>query len=175
MSTKKTHKWINPLTRLNKLKRAGMSLLKKSDLIDSDDTDSGSSSGSGEGSGSTRRWPGSGGKDSYLIEETKNMELQRRQMEIEAERKLARVNERDHSQDEQSAPEGDLQNDIKNHPWLDSQRFDGVDPNVSPVPPLNSEARREFDNALRLQNQLRNEKRMENTPKPSSAPKPQMG
>ena len=167
MSTKKTQKWFNPLTRLSNFTRGQWGVLKEKD-----DSDSGSDSGSASGSGTTRRRFGSREADSYLVQETRKMELQRRDIEKDWERKLARVNERDHPEDEPKSLEGDLQNDIKNHPWLDSQRFDGVDPNVSPVPPLNSEARREYDNALRLQNQLRNEKRMENTPQPASAPTP---
>lgn len=40
---------------------------------------------------------------------------------------------------------------IAGNPLLNTQRFDGIDPNVNPAPPLNSEARREFDNSRREQ------------------------
>lgn len=43
------------------------------------------------------------------------------------------------------------QSAIMGNPLLDSQRFDGIDPNVNPAPPLNSEARQEFDNLRREQ------------------------
>lgn len=43
------------------------------------------------------------------------------------------------------------QSSIMSNPLLDSQRFDGIDSNINPVPPLNSAARREYDNRLREQ------------------------
>ena len=50
------------------------------------------------------------------------------------------------------------QSSIMSNPLLDSQRFDGIDSNINPVPPLNSAARREYDNLRReqeLEKQLR--------------------
>jgi hypothetical protein len=111
---------------------------------------------------------------SYLAEETKSMDRNRRELEQEGHRKYARVNARHHEEREQqqAAPEGELQNSILQNPWLDSQRFDGVDPNVNPEPPLNSEARREFDNQRREQ-EMEKQLRLGNMPKMGSAPKPQ--
>ena len=58
------------------------------------------------------------------------------------------------------------------HPSLDSQRFDGIDPNLNPEPPLNSEARREYDNEKREQEKEKLH-RLGLLPKFSTAPKPQ--
>ena len=69
-------------------------------------------------------------------------------------------------------PEGELQNTILQHPELDNQRFDGVDPNLNPEPPLNTDARREFDNERREQ-EMEKQLRLGNMPKFNSAPKPQ--
>ena len=72
-------------------------------------------------------------KGSYLVDETGTMERERRLDEQKGHRKFARVNEREHREEQQisTAPEGDLQNSILQHPALDSQRFDGVDPNLN--------------------------------------------
>ena len=102
------------------------------------------------------------------------MERSRREFEQERERQFGRVNQREHLDEPHQSMEGE-QNTLLNHPWLDNQRYAGVADDVNPVPPLNTEARREFDNALRLQNQLRNEKRNENTYQPNAAPKPSPG
>jgi hypothetical protein len=93
------------------------------------------------------------GKSSILIAETKAMERSRRLMEQQGERRLASVKARDHSNEEhmEQSPEGELQNNILQHPELASQRFDGIDPNLNPEPPLNTEARREYDNEKREQ------------------------
>ena len=156
------HKFTNPLARLHGRKRAkspGTDLMGSA-LLDKNVQE-------------TTRAPND--SQSYLSEETKKMQNQRREIEQQGERKFARVNVREHPDEEQNTPEGDLQNDIPEHPWLQSQRVDGADPDVSPAPPLNTDARREYDNALRLQNQLRNEKRMENALQPGTAPRPPMG
>ncbi len=115
-------------------------------------------------------------KPSYLAEETRRMARQRRILEQEGHRHFARVNAREHSEQEPSsslmAAEGELQNNIRQNPWLNSQRFDGIDPNLNPEPPLNSEARREFDNEQREQ-EMEKQLRLGNMPRFSSAPKPQ--
>lgn len=87
---------------------------------------------------------------SILVDETSSMMREQRNQEQQGHRSLARVNERNHTEREQNkvAPEGEPQNSILQHPDLDGQRFDGVDPNLNPEPPLNSEARREFDLSL---------------------------
>ncbi|MDF1758692.1 MAG: hypothetical protein P1U74_10420 [Legionellaceae bacterium] len=115
--------------------------------------------------------------DSYLVEDTENMERQRRISEQEGHRKIARVNAREHPDAENTAAMSaeagnEMQNNILQNPWLDSQRFDGVDPNLNPEPPLNSEARREFDNERREQ-EMEKQLRLGNMPRVSPAPKPQ--
>jgi len=111
---------------------------------------------------------------SMLADETTAMERQRRVTEQNGHRRLARVNAREHREDQtyQMAPEGELQNNILQNPWLNSQRFDGIDSNLNPEPPLNSEARREFDNERREQ-EMEKQLRLGNVPRISSAPKPQ--
>lgn len=112
---------------------------------------------------------------SFLIEETKSMERKRRLAEQQGERQIAPVKARDHAEYEPSdVPEGELQNSILQHPELDSQRFDGIDNNLNPEPPLNTEARREFDNEKREQDKEK-QLRLGNMPKFSSAPKPSPG
>lgn len=111
--------------------------------------------------------------DSYLADETISMDRKRRLMEQDGHRQLARVNAREHPEEEQRpTPEGELQNTIQQHPWLDAQRFDGIDPNLNPEPPLNTEARREFDNERREQ-EMEKQLRLGNMPKFTTAPKPQ--
>lgn len=110
---------------------------------------------------------------SYLVDETQTMERERRLQEQQGHRSFAKVHAREHHEAQQQvAPEGELQNNILQNPWLDSQRFDGVDPNLNPEPPLNTEARREYDNQRREQ-EMEKQLRLGNMPKFSSTPKPQ--
>lgn len=110
---------------------------------------------------------------SYLVDETSTMDRQRRLAEQEGHRRLARVHAREHheEQHQQATPEGDVQNNILQNPWLDSQRFDGVDPSLNPEPPLNTEARREFDNERREQ-EMEKQLRLGNMPRFNPTPKP---
>jgi len=88
---------------------------------------------------------------SILVDETRSMENNRREREQEGHRKYGKVNARERS-DNEPAPGETLGQGPKEHPLLaNSQRFDGIDPNLNPDPPLNSEARREFDNERREQ------------------------
>lgn len=109
--------------------------------------------------------------DSILMDETKKMEWSRHALEQQGHRRLATVHAQERS--EQVSNEETAQELLQENPWLDSQRFDGVDPDVSPAPPINSEARREFDNAQREQ-KLQKELRLGLTHAPtfSSKPKP---
>lgn len=117
--------------------------------------------------------PSMAGESMLLVAETKAMERRRRLAEQQGERQFASVKAREHPENEpHQAPEGELQNDMLQHPFLDSQRYDGVDPNLNPEPPLNTEARREFDNERREQEKEK-QLRLGNMPKFSSAPKPQ--
>lgn len=117
--------------------------------------------------------PSGGGDGSFLVDETKAMERRRRGAEQAGQRPLGIVNSREHSDEDRPnpGPEGELQNDMLQHPDLNSQRFDGIDPNLNPEPPLNSDARREFDNEKRNQEQEK-QLRLGNMPRFSSAPKP---
>ena len=116
----------------------------------------------------------SGEKKSYLVDDTVAMDRARRLAEQEGHRRLAKVHAREHneSQQQQPAPEGELQNNILQNPWLDSQRFDGVDTNLNPAPSMNPEAGREFENE-RQEQELEKQLRLGNMPKFSTAPKPQ--
>lgn len=113
---------------------------------------------------------------SYLSDDTVTLDRQRRLLEQDGHRHFARVNAREHppeqAQQQGLAQEGDLQNNIMQNPWLNSQRFDGIDPNLNPEPPLNTEARREFDNERREQ-EMEKQLRLGNMPRVSPAPKPQ--
>ena len=110
---------------------------------------------------------------SYLVEESRSMERQRRLIEQQGHRQLGRVNAREHPEEQEHAPaaEGDLQNNILQHPELDNQRFDGIDPNLNPEPPLNTEARTKYDNERREQ-EMEKQLRLGNMPKFTTAPKP---
>jgi hypothetical protein len=113
-------------------------------------------------------------RGSYLVDETTTMDRQRRIAEQEGHRRIARVHAREHPEGlhQQPSLEGDLQNNIMQNPWLNSQRFDGIDPNLNPEPPLNSEARREFDNERREQ-EMEKQLRLGNMPRFNPTPKPQ--
>ena len=91
-----------------------------------------------------------------LFEETESMERQRREIEQQYHARFARVNAREHdiyerNDSPQNASEYEANNGILQHPLLATQRFDGVDPNLNPEPPINSAARIEYDNAKREQ------------------------
>ncbi len=112
---------------------------------------------------------------SILIDETDTMDRERRLAEQEGHRQRARVNAREHHEKEavrNQFLDEKYENNILQHPALNNQRFDGVDPNVNPEPALNTEARREFDNERREQDKEK-QLRLGNMPKFSTAPKPQ--
>lgn len=119
----------------------------------------------------TARLPAAGKPGSYLAAETFLMEQQRRLDEQQGHRQFAKVNAKEHSEPLAASPEGELQNNIEQHPDFNSQRYDGIDPNENPIPPLNSAARREYDNAQR-EKQLRKELTLGNMPKMGTAPIP---
>ncbi len=115
-----------------------------------------------------------GSRKSYLVDDTDGMDRARRLAEQDGHRRLAKVHAREHNPEhqQQPAPEGELQNSILQNPWLDSQRFDGVDTNLNPAPSMNPEAGREFDNE-RQQQEMEKQLRLGNAPKFTNAPKPQ--
>jgi hypothetical protein len=107
---------------------------------------------------------------SFLVADNKEMERIRRRREQSGERQFGTVHEKEHRNDS-SSPEESLDNGLMEHPYFkDRQNYDGVDPTVNPIPALNTEARREYDNELRLQHQ----KKLQNNPNynPASTPKP---
>ncbi|MBA2656965.1 MAG: hypothetical protein H0U70_08275 [Tatlockia sp.] len=111
-----------------------------------------------------------GQKGSYLPDETPFMEKNRREQVQKGHGQFAKVNVVEHFEPQQSsAPEGEPQNDVKEHPWLDSQRNDGIDPNENPEPAINSAARTDFDNAKREQDL---EHKLRLGLMPNTAPKP---
>jgi len=112
-------------------------------------------------------------KPSILSDDTENMGRRRRDLEQKGHRKLARVHAREHHQRVEDKQAGlEMQSGALQHPALDNQRFDGIDPNLNPEPALNTDARREFDNARREQ-EMEKQLRLGNMPSFSTAPKPQ--
>ena len=131
-----------------------------------------------EGSGHKRlplasRNPTDLGEASILIEETFTMDRERRQAEQQGHRQFGRVHEREHHErlENQAGQEYAPENDLLQNPWLQSQRFDGIDPSLNPEPPLNSEARREYDNEKREQ-EMEKQLRLGLMPTFNTAPKP---
>jgi hypothetical protein len=120
---------------------------------------------------------GRSGSGSVLMDETVRMSREQREIEQRGHRRLAKVHAREHALDEQQqpAPEGGLQNNILQHPELDNQRFDGIDPTLNPAPELNSDARLDYDNERREQEkekQLRLENALGLSNQPKFSPKP---
>lgn len=170
MNSKKSSRHLKIIKRLLKGKRG------VADLVDKTDDERKGEGGFGGGARRITAPPDrlpSGDKSSYLSDDTATMDRNRRLMEQDGHRQHAKVNARSHNMDDSQAPapEGELQNSIQQHPWLDAQRFDGIDPNLNPEPPLNTAARREFDNERREQ-EMEKQLRLGNMPKFSTAPKP---
>ena len=128
-------------------------------------------SGSGESdshAGETgRQKPPSGDafatNQTYLLEETEEMHYERRGLEQKVERQLAYVEERRKPVRSHDSGPGQAES-LKQHPLLDSQRFDGIDPSVNPAPFGNQEAMIEFENERREQ-ELEKQLRLGNVPK----------
>lgn len=162
-------------------------------LVDDEDDGSGGSTSSHQGNYKDLWGGGYGepgfptipdGRETFLVDETKAMENERRLQEQSGHRKFARTITRDRVDEPENTQGNELSmgQGPKEHPYLQSQRFDGVDPNVSPAPDIGTDARREFDNEkreqdkekqLRMQNQLQNKN--EYQARPSSAPTPKPG
>jgi hypothetical protein len=95
--------------------------------------------------------------------ETRVMENARKEREQVGHRRLGiSVHSRERANDEplslEQSIDAEATSSLMQNPLLDNQRFDGIDPNVNPVPAMNTEARTEFDNIKReqeLQKQLR--------------------
>lgn len=109
---------------------------------------------------------------SYLVEETATMAREQREAEQQGHRKLARVNAREHHPEEQhqAALEGDMHNQILEHPELaNNQHYAGI-ANTLSVPDQNTDARLKFDNEKREQDKEKN-LRLENALGLGSTPK----
>lgn len=110
-----------------------------------------------------------------LVPDTSTMEDRRRIIEQDGHRRSwhARMNVRDRPEDSAAiapGPEEAPANGIAEHPLLNTPRYDGIDPDLNPLPPLNTEARTEMENELRLQNQ----KKLEKMNQPTSTPTPKL-
>lgn len=96
---------------------------------------------------------------SGLKQETRSMENARRDLEQQGHRRHLGipVHAKERSNDEplsmEQSPELEAASGLMQNPLLDSQRFDGYDPNVNPSTIDNPDARREFDNERRNQEQ----------------------
>jgi hypothetical protein len=96
---------------------------------------------------------------SRLKNETRGMENARRDLEQQGHRRhlQIRVHARERLNDEplslEQSVELEAASSLMQNPLLDSQRFDGYDPNVNPSTIDNPDARREFDNERRKQEQ----------------------
>ena len=91
---------------------------------------------------------------SILVDATDGMENARRKLEQSGHGRFAKVNASERPDYEVSNDnEMQAQAGPKEHPYLDSQRFDGIDPSLNPAPDIGTEARREFDNERRNQEQ----------------------
>ena len=105
--------------------------------------------------------------ETILKIETTEMYNELRSQIQAGERNFARVNERDHTE-RLSAAESLEQDALNAHPYLNSQQYDGIDPNVTPVPTDDPELWRRFQAELDLQKKLR----MELNNSPSNTIKP---
>ena len=149
--------------------------------IEKESSESGSNSGSASSSGGTGtgRIKPPGGEvfpTTYLVEETEFMQYERRGLEQQVERQLASVEERRKPQRKADGPGPGQQEKMKQHPLLDSQRFDGIDPSLNPAPFGNQEAMIQFENERREQ-EMDKQLRLGNMPKMgrSMTPEPRMG
>lgn len=126
----------------------------------------------GDESGQAPAWR-EPGQISMLVEETQAMENARRVIEQRGHARYARVNPRErHDFEAQNELSEQIQKETKTHPILgQTQRFDGIDPNLNPEPAVNTEARREYDNQRREQEKEK-QLRLGNMPKMGQRPKP---
>lgn len=121
-------------------------------------------------------------QSSMLVDETRTMAREQREAEQEGQRRLAKVHVREHPDEDPrpNTPDGEFQNNIAHHPdpLFNSQRFDGTDSTLNPVPDLNTEARLKYDNERREQEREKQE-RLENVlglgKSPKFSPRPRGG
>ena len=131
---------------------------------DEPEEESASDSGSSSGTGRAKPQGSDGFPVTYLVEETEFMQYERRGLEQQVERQFASVEERRKPQRKEGNTPGGAQDKMKQHPLLDSQRFDGIDPSLNPAPFGNQEAMIEFENERREQ-EMEKQLRLGNMPK----------
>lgn len=126
--------------------------------------------------GTTTRIPLRDRGGSYLVDETFLMEQERRSKEQQGHRQLAKVHAVEHAEPRAAAPgeEPGLHADVKQHPYLDIQAFDGMADNESPLPSVDPLAAIDYENAKREQ-QLELTKRLNLNYAPGTAPTPKPG
>lgn len=110
---------------------------------------------------------------SFLSDETVKMEHERRQMEQDGIRRSLglTVIAREHAAEVSSNPEQAPENGMLQHPDLDSQLFDGIDPNVNPNPVFNPLSEVEYENQQREQ-ELKKQHKLDLNYNPKFNPKP---
>lgn len=128
-----------------------------------------------------------GSTDTFLKPETEEMYAELRNLIQDKIRKLAKVNalkNRDIQNLHSNAPQGESNNPIAEHPYLEKQCFDGIDPPLSSRPEVNTEAYQKYEQAKLEQDELKRERALELakqlnpelapsfTPGPSFNPKP---
>jgi len=126
------------------------------------------------GGGIQGRDPARTGHTTFLIEETKQMERNRRMMEQDGERRLARVHAREHAVAETQAGdvlESTVDNGLLQHPEINNQHFDGMDPTVNPAPNYGGEKKTKYENERRTQEQEK-QLRLGNMPRYNNSPRP---
>lgn len=138
-----------------------------------DDSQGGKAGGSSGGSGRRKPPGGDAFPTTYLVEETEQMQYERRGLEQVVERQLATVEERRKPKRDYNNEGPGQQEQIKQHPLLDSQRFDGIDPSLNPAPFGNEQAVIDFENERREQDKEK-QLRLGNMPKMGNSYVPEL-
>ena len=142
-------------------------LRKKEEAHEDEDEGGRGRSGSG-GSSTGRKRP----RETYLGEDTEVKENKRRALEIKgliASTGLSSEarRDRDFIREKSTNPDAGLDEGIPKHPILgDKQQYDGLDPEVNPIPALTSQEALEayqLEQQLKMQKRLELQKRMDNT------------
>lgn len=114
-----------------------------------------------------------GGIGELSPEEIVRLAAIRRQLEQAGHRRYARVNVRFKPESVPSQGYGPRQT-LKQHPWLITQRFDGIDKSLSADPRYHPDAAREFENEMREQEKEK-QLRLGNAPGRRFDPRPSPG
>jgi hypothetical protein len=113
---------------------------------------------------------------SGFVKETTNMVIEQRNKEQAGHRGLGiSVKSEEKNPDKPSISEEqalDIESSLKSNPYLDNQRFDGFDPNTNPIPALNTEARKKYDE-IKQEQELQLRQRLGLSPGKNFNPKPE--